>query len=75
MAQPESHAEIARMLLVEIRSLLYNFPEHAKNKFEVIKAALGTITQTQLLATAALGVILLVQLFLKFVRIIVFCLS
>ncbi|OKL62851.1 hypothetical protein UA08_01723 [Talaromyces atroroseus] len=66
MDQPQSQAEIARRLLTEIRSLIYNVPEHTKGHIELIKATLGSPSQTQLLVSALIGVVLLFQVYIRF---------
>jgi hypothetical protein len=67
MDQPQSQAEIARRLLTEIRSLIYNFPEHTKGQIELIKTTLGSPSQKQILVSALIGIAFLFQVYIKFV--------
>lgn len=66
MDEPQSHAEIAKMLLVEVRKLIFNFPEYVKGQMRTVKSLLGAPTQSKIVMSAILGFVLLFQVFLRF---------
>lgn len=68
MEQPESHVEIAKRLLETLRSLVVHFPENAQSNIDLLKKMLESPKQSQILVSVLLGLGLLFQVFLKYVR-------
>ena len=70
MEQPESHVEIGKKLLKTLHSLIEHFPENAQSNIDKLKKMIESRKQSQLLISVLLGLGLLFQVFLKFVRLI-----
>lgn len=68
MEQTESHIEIGKKLLETLHSLAVHFPENAQSNIDKLKKMLESLTQSQLLISGLLGLGLLFQVFLKYVR-------
>lgn len=70
MEQPESHVEIGKKLLETLHSLIEHFPENAQSNIDNLKKMIESPKQSQLLISVLLGLGLLFQVFLKFVRLL-----
>lgn len=70
MEQPESQVEIGKKLLETLHSLIVHFPENMQNNVDKLVKMLESPKQSQLLISVLVGLGLLFQVFLKYVRLI-----
>lgn len=68
MERPEPHVELGKRLLETLRSLIMHLPENVQGNIDSLKKMLESPNQSQILIPVLLGVGLLFQVFLKFVR-------